>query len=108
MKTALIAGLLALTPTLAFAETELADWQKAGLEKIKEEKKVRDAMWSQGISLWVGLDDDGTNRRGFGEYICLVLNQAGRPKGKFVSVSLLDHAAFMRGEHKELGKAVCQ
>ncbi|MCM0751174.1 hypothetical protein DEA98_06820 [Brucella pseudogrignonensis] len=39
MKTALIAGLIALTPTLAFAEAELADWQKTGLETIKEEKR---------------------------------------------------------------------
>ncbi|WP_146226090.1 hypothetical protein [Phyllobacterium leguminum] len=108
MKTILIAALLALAPTLAFAETNLEDWQKVGLEKIKGEKKVRDAIWSQGISLWVALDDDGTKRSGFGEYLCLVLNQAGRPKGRFVAISLLDYAAMLRQEHKELGKAICQ
>ncbi|MNL88738.1 hypothetical protein D3C87_2186340 [compost metagenome] len=65
-------------------------------------------MWSQDISLWVGLDDDGTSRSGFGQYICIVLSQQGRPDGEFVAVRLLDHAAFMNGKHKELGKAICQ
>ncbi len=107
-KTILLLTALVFAAPASFAEEAMKPWQTKTLELVKAEKQVRDAIWSQSISLWVGLDDDGTNRSGFGEYLCMVTTQAGRPAGQFVAISLLDYSATLRGERVEIGKALCQ
>lgn len=101
------AMLLALTTSAALA-TDLKPWQIKGAELAKDEPKVFDAMWSQSISLWVSVKDDGTDRSGFGDYLCLVLNQAGRPQGEFVAVTIWDVKGLGTNNSKQLGKASCQ
>ncbi|MDZ7822946.1 MAG: hypothetical protein U5K75_02170 [Ahrensia sp.] len=96
--------LLALT-TSAYA-TE--NWRDKAVELAKLDPKVRDALWSQDISFWIGVDDDGTNRSGFAEYFCFVLRDAGRPDGEFVAITLWDHASILNNSPKQLGKAICQ
>lgn len=52
--------------------------------------------------------DDGTNRSGCAEYVCLMLNQAGRPTGEFVSVTVWDDASLGANlTPKRLGRASC-
>ncbi len=84
-----------------------ADWRSQALTDVKAEPKVVDAIWSQDISLWVSVADDGSDRSGFAGYLCMLVSDAGRPDSSIVIVSILDAAALARNERKELGKAEC-
>lgn len=83
-------------------------WREKALELTRAEAKVRDAMWSQDLSYWISVDDDGSDRSGFAEYFCMVLNDAGRPAGETVIVSIWDHAAILKSDLRKLGSATCQ
>ncbi|QGA56178.1 hypothetical protein [Brucella sp. 2280] len=110
MKTALIAGLLALTPTLAFAEAELADWQKSALTTVKREKGIIDAKWRspQNNMLWVSVQPDGSRRDGLAETICLLLTTTpGAPEGELKTVWIFDPAGYVRGQ-PSMGETACR
>ncbi|SDX09885.1 hypothetical protein [Flavobacterium degerlachei] len=45
------------------------------LEEIKKEPKVKEAMITDANVLYVSVKDDGTNRNGFAQYLCEILNE---------------------------------
>ena len=93
-------------PAMA-ADYQPNEWQQKALDLINQEPKVHDAIWNQAISVWVAVDDDGTDRRGYGEYVCILLNHAGKPVGEFVAITVVDYAAMLKGDFRQLGKAPC-
>lgn len=85
-----------------------ADWKDAALEEIRAEPKVVEAMFQNGgRTLWVSMQDDGTSRDGYANYLCLILSGAGQPTGANVTVRIWD-AAVMRDELKEIGEGYCR
>lgn len=85
MKTKIIQNILSflalsLLIFLAFASEESEDPTKnkeniTALEEIKKEPKVKEAIITDANVLYVSVDDDGTNRNGFAEYLCEILNE---------------------------------
>lgn len=45
------------------------------LEEIKKEPKVKEAIITDSDVLYVSVEDDGTNRNGFAQYLCEILNE---------------------------------
>jgi hypothetical protein len=88
----LFAALLLAAPALAASDY---------LSEVKAEPAVKDAKLDGG-TLLVGVLDDGTDRRGFAEYLCL-----GAPP-EVHRVRVMDVVKAARGEWKELGTAPCQ
>ncbi|MCR9123019.1 MAG: hypothetical protein NXH91_12180 [Phyllobacteriaceae bacterium] len=103
-KTLAATAILASCSNTVFADES---WRETALTLANEEAKVRDALWSQDISFWIAVDDDGTDRSGYAQYICLLLSQAGRPQGEFVSVTVWDYASMATQSPKRLGRANC-
>lgn len=109
MKTALIAGLIALTPTLAFAEAELADWQKAGLEKVREYSRVKNAEWQSKTLLWLFADPADVSWDTVADQMtCNQLRTAGMPEDSRVMVAFYDAKAAANGNGKRMGYALCK
>ena len=76
--------------------------------KSDKEPTVKDATWKTDSSFSVGVIDDGTNRDGFAEYVCQVLNNDFDIKGKRVFVSVIDIAKLnSEGKWINLGIANC-
>ena len=48
---------------------------KAALEEIKKEPKVKEALLTDADVLYISVDDDGTKRDGYASYICEVLRE---------------------------------
>ncbi len=84
-----------------------ADWRDKAVEFAVAKKQVHEALWSQPISFWVSMDDDGSNRSGFAEYLYFVSSDAGRPDGEFIAITVWDRASMAGNSHKQLGKANC-
>lgn len=82
-------------------------WRDKAVKMIGEEKAVVEAMFPQDKSLWVSVQDNGSNRDGYADYMCLVLHDAGMQKGDFVVIRILDAASLARDEMKELGRSEC-
>ncbi|WP_375590220.1 hypothetical protein ABWH89_05150 [Hoeflea alexandrii] len=99
-------SIVSLAATVSNAADE--GWRDKALELAKEEPKVRDAIWSQNISFWISVDDDGSSRDGYASYMCFVLRDAGKPEGEFVSVRVWDHVSMATNSPKQLGQASCQ
>ena len=107
----LIAAIVVISQTMAGASAEelaTKEWQDKAVELAVAEPKVYEAMWSQSISFWVSMDDDGTNRRGFADYICILLNDAGKPEGEFVAVTIWDRASMATDSPRQIGKSQCR
>jgi hypothetical protein len=102
----LLAGAFTLLPPIGQAQ-ELKPWQDIALELVRNEARVLDAMWSQSISFWVAMADNGSRRDGYAEYICFILADAGMPDGTFVSISIWDAATMNSNKLKKLGQANC-
>lgn len=83
------------------------EWRDIAVAEIKKEPKVVDAMFTQNISLWVSVADDGSNRDGFASYLCLLLADAGMQEGDFVVIKVWDAAAMAREKMTELGRHEC-
>lgn len=49
----------------------------AALAAIRAEPKVKDLIWTSASVLYIAVDDDGTRRNGYAEYICQVLHEYG-------------------------------
>lgn len=63
-------------------------WREKAIAGIRNvSPKVTDATWSQPISLWLEVRDDGTDWAKAGRSFCLTLDGAGRPKDDPVYVS---------------------
>ncbi|MBD3610481.1 MAG: zinc ribbon domain-containing protein [Gammaproteobacteria bacterium] len=84
------------TPTYTKAQLD------AVLSEVRSEPKVIAASWNNETtaSLLASVVDDGTNRKGYAEYLCLVMAEHG-VKGGIVRV-MASHEKW-----KELGKAWC-
>ena len=109
MKTALIVALIALTPTLAFAETELADWQKAGLEKVREYSRVKNAEWQSETLLWLFADPaDVAWDTVADQMTCNQLRAAGMPEGRRVMVAFYNAQAAAQMKADRMGYAICK
>lgn len=85
-----------------------ADWREKAVETIKSEPKVVDALFTQDISLWVSMRDDGSRRDGFAEYLCMTLHEEGMNVGDFVIIKILDAAALAQQNTKEIGRFECE
>jgi hypothetical protein len=86
--------------------------QKA-LALLKAEPKVKDVLYQPNAAVrWsVGIFDDGTNRNGYAEYLCLTLKDAGvDQKGTIVRV--VDMAKIAQGgvpgRETSLGSMNCE
>ena len=72
-----------------------------------KEPKIKDVLWSSDNILQIGIFDDGTNRNGYAEYICLVLNENGFENQRTM-VQLIDIVKLTQtGQYTELGKTFC-
>ncbi len=96
------------TEELAAKEKATKEWQEKAIKLAVAEPKVYEAMWSQSISFWVLMDDDGTDRRGFADYICILLNDAGKPEGEFVVVTIWDRVSTATDSPRKIGKSQCR
>jgi hypothetical protein len=84
-----------------------AGWQETAIQEIEAEPKVVEAMFQNGGRvLWVSMQDDGTSRDGFADYLCLILSEAGRPEDQGVTVRIWD-ASVMRDELRQIGEGRC-
>ncbi|WP_156334080.1 MULTISPECIES: hypothetical protein [unclassified Shinella] len=100
-------GILALSLLLPLSVAADDAWRDKAIDLIRKEKVVVEAMFPQRISLWVSVRDDGSRRDGLADYMCLLLSEAGMPKGDLVIIRILDAAALARDEMTELGKSEC-
>ena len=96
--------LLCALPCSLTAET----WQDRALLLARAERSVLGAEWGQDISFWVSMRDDGKNRDGFGQYLCFVLDDAGRPAGQLVAVTIWDVSTVSSSSPRKLGAAICK
>jgi hypothetical protein len=83
-------------------------WRDNAVAAIKAEPKVVDAMFTQDISLWVSVPDDGSRRDGLAEFFCLLVHESGMESSDFVIIKVWDAAAMARGDMREIGKTECQ
>ncbi|SOE18578.1 hypothetical protein SAMN05877838_3507 [Hoeflea halophila] len=97
----------AIALMLANGPVSAQDWRDTATELVIQEKSVVDDMFTQRISLWVSMLDDGTRRDGFASYLCMVLFDAGMQPGDFVVIKIWDAAAIAREEIKEIGRYEC-
>jgi hypothetical protein len=93
------------TTSVSFAANEA--WRQKSISLIKNEPKVRDAIWSAPGSLWVSVNDDGTRRDGYAEYIWLLTRDAGRPGNASFIVTIMDHKAMLQQSIRKLGTSPC-
>jgi hypothetical protein len=48
---------------------------KTALEEVKKEMKVKEAIITDANVLYVSVEDDGTIRNGYAQYLCQILNE---------------------------------
>ena len=106
--------LLFILSLIAFIPNTYADDLDKAREEVKQyfigddEPKVKDAAWTSDFVFKVGVKDDGTNRNGYAEYVCLELYSRGF-KDKGVLVKVIDiNKLVQTGEWVDLGMAKCQ
>ena len=116
MRRMMLACLLAVVLALPAAAAEkLQPWQEKALKLVKQEKKVLDAFWrmpSRNV-LYVAMQPDGGRKDGFAEYLCMLLADAGAPKGQMKMVQIYDPATFRAyrektGSGRSMGMAACR
>lgn len=72
-----------------------------------DEPTSKDATWTADSIFKVGVIDDGTDRRGYAEYVCLTLYDYGF-KGEKIWVQVIDIDKLTRNkEWEKLGEAHC-
>lgn len=99
----------------AAAAEKLKPWQEKALKLVKQEKRVLDAFWrmpSRNV-LYVAMQPDGGRKDGFAEYLCMLLADAGAPKGQMKMVQIYDPATFRAyrektGSGRSMGMAACR
>ncbi|APG24069.1 hypothetical protein [Syntrophotalea acetylenica] len=76
--------------------------------KSGQEPQVKDAMWATDFLLKIGVFDNGSQRDGFADYVCLVLAEHGM-SGQSIRIEIIDYGSVVRGENwKVLGGAECK
>lgn len=104
---------LITTAALAFAFIlpAAADepWWPQAIKTLLEGNKrtIVEAMFTGTSSLWVSVRDDGSNRDGFAEYVCLEIMDAGMEVGDFYVIHIWDAAQMAREKLVELGRDEC-
>jgi len=92
-------------------EQKLKPWQQKALQLLKQEKKVVDAFWrmpSRNI-LFIAMQPDGGRKDGYAEYVCMLLVDAGAPRGELKMVQVYDPATFRAyGSGSSMGMAACR
>jgi hypothetical protein len=85
-----------------------ADKQAIAQKLIRTEPKVKDAYWSNGSTLLVGVLDDGSRRDGYASYVCEVLYEEGL-RGKAIFVKVIDILKIVKENSRVvLGEARCR
>jgi hypothetical protein len=77
----------------------------------QEEPMVKDAIWTQNDIFKVGVFDNGRNRRGYAEYVCIVLTEKGiKPiRANNIWIQVIDINKLVNtGEWKQLGDYRCK
>jgi hypothetical protein len=70
-----------------------------------EKKTIKDAIWMNRDNLYVGVINDGSDRKGLASYVCSVASERKAP-AKMVKV--VDIVKVQRsGKFEELGRADC-
>lgn len=85
-------------------------WMTKALGLLRTEPKIVESLFNQDSprSLWVSVEDDGTRRDGYAEYLCLVLYDAEMPVGGYTVIHVYDAAAMTAGESREIGRFDCE
>nr|WP_321513118.1 hypothetical protein [uncultured Pseudodesulfovibrio sp.] len=91
--------------------TERKTWLEKALPTIKAEKQVRTAWWAMLAPeygskpyLAVSMNNDGSDRSGYAEYLCVTLADVGI---KGVDIIVKDHSGLMHNTDKTIGSAYC-
>lgn len=106
MKKTLIAALIFIAPGVAYSDPSAS--QKDLIKYLigPEEPTIKDASWSTDTNLYVGVVDDGSDRTGLAEYVCLTAKERGAPAEM---VKVIDVVKVVReGKFEELGKSYCR
>lgn len=82
---------------------------KVALEEIKKEPKIKEAFITDANVLYVSVEDDGTNRNGYAEYLCGILkeNKASTSWVKIVKVNSIDSENSDNAYGVLLGESMC-
>jgi hypothetical protein len=82
---------------------------KVALEEIKKEPKIKEAFITEANVLYVSVEDDGTNRNGYAEYLCGILkeNKASTSWVKIVKVNSIDSENSDNAYGVLLGESMC-
>lgn len=76
--------------------------------KSNDEPTAKDAVWTTINTFKVGVINDGSNRSGYAQYVCEVLNDEGF-KGKGVWVQVIDIVKLNKsGKWVKLGETHCR
>lgn len=109
MRVVLFSAALLIGVASANASTfKPAPWQeRATTELPKLFGKIKEAQWSQDISLWLAVQRDNTQWDVAGRPICSAMDGFGRPEGAFVIITFLDAADIARKKQTTLAKFTC-
>ncbi len=82
---------------------------KAALEQIKKEPKIKEAIITDANVLYVSVEDDGTNRDGYATYLCEILkeNKASTSWVKVVKVNSINEENSDNAYGVLLGESNC-
>ncbi len=82
---------------------------KTALEEIKKEPKIKEAIITDANVLYVSVEDDGTKRDGYAEYLCGILkeNEASTSWVKVVKVNSINEENSDNAYGVLLGEANC-
>ncbi|KZL05539.1 hypothetical protein [Pseudovibrio sp. Ad26] len=89
------------------AETELEPWQEKSAEALSSFNKFKEVSWEQKISLWIFVENDGSDWNSIQSYVCKTLKGNGKPDSAFVVVTFWDHQAALAGNSIQYAKNPC-
>ncbi|HEY9200007.1 MAG TPA: hypothetical protein VIQ81_00295 [Gammaproteobacteria bacterium] len=97
------------SPLLTYADTYSEKHTEVEkLFKSNEEKTTKDAIWTANNIFKVGVINDGSNRNGYAQYVCSVLDDYGF-KGKGIWVQVIDIVKLTsNGKWVKLGESRCK
>lgn len=84
------------------------DWQAKALDAVRAEPQVVEAMFTGTSSFWASMPDNGSDRRGYAQFLCTTLMLQGMPVGDFYVIRVFDSAAMARNEMAEIGRFDCE
>ncbi|WP_093175976.1 hypothetical protein [Pseudovibrio sp. Tun.PSC04-5.I4] len=90
------------------AETKLAPWQEKSAEALSSFGKFKEVDWNQNISLWVFVDNDGSDWNSVGNYVCKIIVGNGKPDDVYVGITFWDHQSALAGNGVKYGRNDCR